>query len=283
MTEPIKHNLVPQRSDTNKIRIVQRNKQGAHKLINLRFHTDRNGNFQLFIQPYLKSSSGLLSFCVQKPGQDTLSLLPGGYVTNHTVKYSHPIDGNAHFSSSNKVFTVIRNHARRLDDLDDSQLFSITIHDYGAFKDMPMEKVNSNENIYLETNESDDSRVLRIAGWWYHSSMVRINKEAVGPSFVYEKEGKRRWATMIAPTFDSENHPLSQHFLLMDFTFEDTPADPSNYTIMAGFDPVRRIDGNFRFLVCTYPSANHADLERQIGSIDFKPGEAAPPLKVVEQ
>lgn len=281
--EPAKSILLPQRSDTNTIRIMQRGVKGTHKLLNIRFHTDRNDNLQIFVQPYLKRSTGLLSFCVQKPGQNTLSLLPGGYVTSHTVKYSHPVDGKAHFSSSSKIFTVIRNQARRLDDLDGSQLFSITIHDYDAFKSTSNEKVNSNENVYLETNEVDDPKILRIAGWWYHSSMVKVNKKELGPSFVYEKEGIPRWAIMIAPFFEDSKHPLSQYFLLLDFKFEDAPVDPSNYTIMAGFDPKRTQEKKFKFLVCTYPSANHTELERQIGSIDYKPGQEAPPLKIFEQ
>lgn len=284
-SEPVKSTLLPHRSDTNLIRIIQRDAKGIHKLLNIRFHTDRNGNLQIFVQPYLKRTAGLLSFCVQKPGQDTLSLLPGGYVTSHIVKYSHPVDGEAHFSSSSKVFTVIRNQARRLDDLDSSQLFSITVHDYNAFETVGVEKVNSNENenIYLETNEVDNPKVLRIAGWWYHSSMVKVNKKELGPSFVYEKEGIPRQAIMIAPLFEDTENPLGQHFLLLDFKFEDAPVNPSNYTIMAGFDFERTQNKKFKFLVCTYPSANHAELERQIGSIDYKPGQEAPLLKILEQ
>jgi hypothetical protein len=88
---------------------------------------------------------------------------------------------------------------------------------------------------------------------------------------------------MLAPYFKDEKHPLNQHFLLLDFTFEDPPVDPSNYTIMAGFDPRWDNTKKFTFLVCTYPTEDYNKLKDQIGSIDYVPGEEAPPLKSFEQ
>jgi len=267
--------LIPHRSDTNLIRIVQVDSTGAHKLFNVMFHFDKKERLQIFIQPYLKNMNGMVSKCIQPQDQTTVSLESNGKVTSKKAKYSHGQDGMAHFSGP--IFSVIRNQARRLDTTDTSQLFSITIHDYSAFESIDPAVTETNEYIKLNTNIEDANKTLRIAGWWYSSRSIRTENKDIGPGFVYEKDGKNRQAVMLAPTIKDWHNILSQHLLLLDFTFEDTPHEPANYALMGGFDVKRDSTENFKFLVQSYPAYNFDELKNKIGDIDYSP-EKQPPI-----
>jgi hypothetical protein len=265
--------LTPHRSDSNLIRIIQVDSNGAHKLFNVMFHFDKKQRLQIFIQPYLKNMNGMVSKCIQPPGQTSISLESNGKVTSKKVKYSHGVDGMAHFSGP--IFSVMRNQARRLDNQDISQLFSITISDYSTFESIDSSLAETNEYIKLNTMPHDIGKTLRVGGWWYSSGNVYI-KENIGPGFVYEKDGKNRQAVALAPTIKDWHNKLSQHFLLLDFTFEDTPNEPANYALMGGFNPNRNSEDDFTFLVQSYPVYNFEKLKQTIGDIDYHPNQEPP-------
>lgn len=61
--------------------------------------------------PYYKHADGLLSIATMPAGNGTplqVSLEDAGKVTSHRVKYSHHIDGRAHFSQDGKILTKIK-------------------------------------------------------------------------------------------------------------------------------------------------------------------------------
>ncbi|HEY8992549.1 MAG TPA: hypothetical protein VIM37_01730 [Candidatus Microsaccharimonas sp.] len=274
MTKHIKGpSLTPHRSDSNLIRIVQVDSSGAHKLFSVKFHFDKKERLQIFIQPYVINTNGMITKCIQPPGKSSVSLESNGKVSSKNVKYSHGLDGMAHFSGS--IFSVMRNQARRLDGRDTSQLFSITINDYSNFKSIDPALVETNEYIKIKTSQADKGKTLRISAWWYSGSSVLI-KEDIGPGFVYEKDGIKRNAIALAPTIKDWHNILSQHFLLLDFTFEDTPNEPASYALMGGFDCDRNADKDFTFLVQTYPAYNFEKLKETLGDIDYQPGRTPP-------
>jgi hypothetical protein len=72
------------------------------------FHKD--GSFFISF-PYFRHRTGILSISsIPANGlrESQVNLEHGGKVTSHLVKYSHHVDGRAHFSQDGKVFTAIK-------------------------------------------------------------------------------------------------------------------------------------------------------------------------------
>lgn len=274
--------LIPQRNERNFFRLIQKGGV-SHKLFNIKFDLDRNKKFRIYIQPYLKETRGLASKCIQRPGQDTLStlsLLPNGYAVSSLAKYSHPEDGNAHISGGH-VINRISNSSVPLSKVQASQIFSITITNLDAYKEARGLSTDNGENIFLEDVDLDGAnKILRIGGWWVHSSLVRVSEQGdIGPAFPRAMGDSIRPSIMIAPDLSGQRPELSQHFLLMDFVFENSPVEPADYTIMAAFDEYRNDDDNFSFICLTYPLINYEQVSNLIGSIDYEPGREPPPIK----
>lgn len=84
------------------------------KLLLLTFARDGS----IFVQwPYFRQRSGILADARFRDGRlgGTYDLEKIGRSTSHLVKFSHHIDGNAHFSQDGRVKTAIRRKSFRLD------------------------------------------------------------------------------------------------------------------------------------------------------------------------
>ena len=79
------------------------------------FHED--GSFFISF-PYFRHRTGLLSISTIPANgsrESQVNLEEGGKVTSHLVKYSHHVDGRAHFSQDGKIFTAIKRQSIALD------------------------------------------------------------------------------------------------------------------------------------------------------------------------
>jgi hypothetical protein len=92
--------------------------------ISIRWHGECRDLFQvlfhngmIFINfPYQPDKPGLVARVELPPGNShTFNLTDTADATTQKVKYSHPIDGNSHFSQTGKVLTTVYNQACRLD------------------------------------------------------------------------------------------------------------------------------------------------------------------------
>lgn len=93
-------------------RIGIRWRDECHNLFQIIFHKE-----MVFIEfPYQPDERGLIAR-VEVPSGKThaFELKQKGYGTTHTLKYSHPIDGNAHLSKTGKSVTTVFNQSSRLD------------------------------------------------------------------------------------------------------------------------------------------------------------------------
>lgn len=59
----------------------------------------------------------------------SLSLIDGGKVTSHKVKYSHHPDGRTHFSQDGKIFTKVIKSSASFDEVD-GHLFTVQFQDF---------------------------------------------------------------------------------------------------------------------------------------------------------
>jgi hypothetical protein len=95
------------------------------------FHKD--GSFFISF-PYFRHRTGILSISsIPANGlrESQVNLEHGGKVTSHLVKYSHHVDGRAHFSQDGKVFTAIKRQSISLDN-QHGHIFSLLIQGLGA-------------------------------------------------------------------------------------------------------------------------------------------------------
>ena len=99
--------------ESKKFVVCIKSKETIYKIFTIIFYYNKtNGTSDLILSfPYNKNSKGLLSLATHPKNTiklNKLSLIPGGLVTSHNVKFSHWLDGNVHFSEDGKIFTRIR-------------------------------------------------------------------------------------------------------------------------------------------------------------------------------
>ena len=101
------------------------------KAFQIVFHKD--GSFFISF-PYFRHRTGLLSISsipANGSRESQVNLEHGGRVTSHLVKYSHHVDGRAHFSQDGRIFTTIKRQSVALDK-QDGHIFSLLIQGLSA-------------------------------------------------------------------------------------------------------------------------------------------------------
>ena len=106
-----------------------------HLIFRLQFGKDGSIYVQL---PYFNDTKGLLSKVLLKAGEmhPTNVSLENGKTTGHRVKYSHHVDGEAHFSEDSKIYTEIRRKACPFNMMD-GHLFTLMFRGHNNFKKIP--------------------------------------------------------------------------------------------------------------------------------------------------
>lgn len=262
-----KNEILAIRPLSNRIRIVIKTPNYRKKLFQVQFLTGEKG-FQLLVQPYVKATSGLLSLVTHKEGSPTADLLPGGKVTQHIVKYSHPIDGNAHFSQTGKIFSKIRTKSKSLTDPACGQIFTAMCYGLNAFQDFNPRPPESGQDVNLEPSDSDvEEKMIRLTAFWYHSSVVRQSKQGLfGPKLVWVVDGRPRDAFVLAP--NTKDSYLHQCMIMLSYELIDPPPEPSNFSLLGGF-PANFKRGDNQLLVMSYPAGDTKTLIKRVGSVDF--------------
>jgi len=170
-----------------------KNQNETHKIFQILFHNGSNSkNTHILVNfPYFAESKGLLSkatFPANKTSVPSLSLLRGGKVTSHLIKYSHPYDGKAHFSGDGKILSKIRNQSKSLNQ-SHGHLFTIQVQGLNGFK-LRKEKILTTKRTDLDFQFTDEvNGALKFVGWWFKATELKgtINPGELKPQFCFRE------------------------------------------------------------------------------------------------
>jgi hypothetical protein len=242
---------------------------GHVKLFRLQFHAR-----QLFVNfPYQPDAIGLHARCQVDAGeQATIDLSEEGRTTKNKIKYSHPIDGNCHFSQDGKIITQIRNVGPRLDD-GVTHLFTVDLQGLDRFASFGSAKKGEAYVTFYDAAE-DPPKQLHVAARWMPLAAEEIGQHMNPLEIEVPVPGGYRGVFMAcAPPSDS---PLAGHLLLLEVHSVVPLAVESDFLLLfvGAFgadlvDPSRSSD----FLFLQYPTSEgigmeSADIVRELVAAD---------------
>jgi hypothetical protein len=242
----------------------------------------RKTDGSLFVSfPYYKHTRGLLSLATLKantPYPTSLSLVEGGKVTSHKVKYSHHPDGRVHFSQDRKIFTKVRKQSVALEEAE-GHIFTIQLQGLGDFKELSATErgplLSPKKTILNYRFAAEPPEAIKFVGRWHNRESLHAIAEQVGakPWFILpSSDGSNDIGMIIADPFITSGQEC--YLLLSCRAIPQLDKDRySTLTFLGGFDP-RHIarDGtkNTSFLTLMYPSSeSYEELEKQIGTVDY--------------
>lgn len=256
--------------------ISAKNKGKVYKLFKISFHHTKNTDKTSIIVsfPYHKNSNGLLSLVTFPHNNikvDKLSLIPGGKVTSHKIKYSHWKDGNVHFSQDGKIFTFKKEPSDILDKAI-GHIFTAQFKGLKGFEEKMDQKKLTNKEIDFDIdllNEDDDS--IKFTGWWYEYSTVHpINNEFNTIYTFKEDNGVNNLCFALQPPSD---FPISNMVLFLCVKKEFMTKERGTHVLfLGGFDKKeisKDIKNDMHFLAMSYPARNYDKLKLQVGSVDL--------------
>lgn len=255
--------------------ISAKHKGSTYKLFDLMFHINKKGQSGIFVLfPYHRNANGLLStttFPANHKHLKKLSLVPGGKVTSHKVKFSHWADGSVHFSQSGKIFTFGKKQSNPLT-AGIGHLFTVHLKGLKGFDANNDQKEYSTKKIDLDVDllESDDDTIKFVA-WWYDYATVHPSNRRFNRNYLFKTDdGKTHWCFALqAP----KTHPLSNMVLLLTSGTEFmTKEKGSHLLLVGGFDKKeisKDITKDMQFLSMLYPARNYEKMKQQIGSVDY--------------
>jgi len=259
-----------------KFTIIVKKNSKLYKICKIVFHqTKDKKQAAIFVSfPYHKNSKGLLSlmtFPKNTRKVDKLSLVPGGKVTSHRVKYTHWSDGNVHFSQDKKIYTKIKKTSDPLSKAT-GHLFSIQVKGVEGFEIKTNAKSYSKKEIDLDFDlrqDPDDS--IKITGWWYDSSTIHPQSDQFATVYKFvQKEGFVNTCFALEAPSD---YQFSGKILFLCVRNEFvTKKKGTQLLFIGGFDERERasnISNDLQFLAMSYPVKNYNQLKDKIGSVDF--------------
>jgi hypothetical protein len=201
------------------------------KVLTVIFHKD----FIFLAFAHHPSSTGVLSLATVPPGRDaSVNLAQEGGVTSHRIKYSHPIDGRAHFSQDKRIRTKFFAQAPRLD-THDGHLFSLDVRGLSLFE----QYVSGTPEpcVAFVGDRETASETIHVAGYWHPVPAETDWSQLVNPITLQRPGAAPITGVAIAPPAGS---PLQNHILLFN-TYQRavniTPEAEFVLVFVGGFDP----------------------------------------------
>ena len=259
--------------------IITKSNSIKHKLFQIIF----NKKGCLFINfPYYKNSKGIVSivkFPANIHGPTDLSLEPDGKVTSHLVKYTHHIDGEAHFSQTGKVKTEIRKKAIPLHEIE-GHIFTIMLQGVECFDKVKQRNNRKLNYVTLSLDlKSTDPDAIKIVGQLYsHNELInkfspKTRASEIGPKADINRSGTNYKGILLSSPL---TNPSKDKILLL--TSEPIPrideSEDSALTFIGGFDPHSTVEDlkiSTSFLALSYPltTQDFEKLKDRLGSIDL--------------
>lgn len=130
--------------------------------------------------------------------------------TTRRVKYSHPIDGRAHFSQDGQIITTIRNQADRLDQ-SAGHFFSVDIAGISLFRRCSNKTSKGTSMTAFSFGEGDPPDPLHCAGYWIKLNATNITgiTQLVTAEMT---DGSKQTGIVVAPPRSS---PMYSGFLVI--------------------------------------------------------------------
>lgn len=234
------------------------------------FHKD-GGFFISF--PYFRHRTGLLSISSIPPNGSRdlhVNLEHGGKVTSHLVKYSHHVDGRAHFSQDGKIFTAIKRQSVALD-RQHGHVFSLLIQGLAAL-DPTRDDLQSTKRASIEF-AMEPPEAVKFVGRWFDVNAMRFSNPTptIGPVVAsLDPDGNRTDQIFTASPFANAHHLLA----ISCIPIPSLGPDPEVFLFYGGFpspetmtDPTKEAG----FLAFLYPVVEAEKLRERLGSMDFVP------------
>jgi hypothetical protein len=261
---------------SEKFRISIKRNALTYRAFRIVFHATKNENKAALIIsfPYHQDNKGLLSnvtFPKNKKHLKKLSLVPGGKVTSHKIKYSHWIDGNVHFSQDKKIYTFKKESSDALTQ-NIGHIFTINLKGINGFQYSDDNKKYSQKEIDLDFDLGDTKKdSIKFTGWWYNSDVVHPSTRQFKKIYQFKQDnGATNLCFALQPPKSS---PLSNMilFLCARLGFM-TKERGSHLLFIGGFDKKEKskdIFNDLHFLAMLYPVRNYNKLKQTIGSTDY--------------
>lgn len=222
----------------------------CHDLFQVQFQGSR-----IFIHfPYQPDAPGILRRVELPPGSThTFDVTDTAHGTTRKIKYSHPIDGRAHFSQDDQILTTIRNQAVPLD-RSVGHLFSIDIAGISLFRKCSNRVTPGTAAIQFAYNGEQAPDPLHCAGFWF--KLEEGNPEGMTNPVIVDFESGPQRGVAIAPP---GNSPL-RGWVLVIFprnAAERLAVDPSEFRLIfvGGFAAdLHDTDVSSSFLAMQYPA-----------------------------
>jgi len=236
---------------------------GAAKVFSVQFW-----NSQLLVHfPYQPNSSGIAARVELRPGKTQYRLVDEfSRITAHKVKYSHPIDGKAHFSQDRRVVTTVRTDAVRLYS-HSGHLFTVQVQGLDDFAEMTDAEYREPSCHMFEFDLARPPESVRIVGRWV---------EMLSPDVVSGPVLTRHKTTGVLETHLGIIPPpafgVAQRGLLLVPVVQDPYSSRPGAVLsfQGGFDPhIGDPGADSSFLTLTYPYDKDEIPKEEFDSMDF--------------
>jgi hypothetical protein len=238
--------------ETARHRVGIRWRSECRDLFQVQFHGPR-----IFVHfPYQPDAPGILNRVEVPPGNThNINVTDSADATTRHVKYSHPIDGHAHFSQDGQIITTIRNQAQPLD-RSIGHLFSVDVSGISLFRKCS-NKVPSliASTQFLFDNEYPPDP-LHCAGFWF--KLEECSPEGMTNPVIVDLGNEQRQGIAIAPPKNSSLHGWVL-IIFPRYGPEELAAEPDKFRLVfvGGFAAnLHHISEPSSFLTMQYPADN---------------------------
>jgi hypothetical protein len=224
--------------------------------------------------PYYKHSSAQLSEETIEGGRKFPSdLSVSGPLTMHRVKYTHHVDGEAHFSQDGKILTKIRRRANSLPS-HGGHIFTVQLQGLADFQKVKDSDLAKKDRAVICMRLESEPTSLKLVGHVYSASELsqRMSFPVDCGPWIRVVRDQHAYAAAILAVGDSEN-PTDR---LLTLSFEKVPSvfpnQPSGFSFIGGFDAPETAFDHTRdtsFLVLISPAANLPEATQRFGTVDL--------------
>ena len=241
----------PAIAEATRHRIGIRWRNDCRDLFQLQFHGPR-----IFIHfPYQPDAPGFLNRVEVPPGRTHNIVTDTTDGTTRRIKYSHPIDGQAHFSQDGQIVTTIRNQAQPLDQ-SIGHLFSVDVAGISLFRKCGNKVPPGTASAQFAFNSEHPPDPLHCAGFWF--KLEEGNPEGMTNPVMVDLASGQQQGVAIAPPRNSPLHG----WVLVIFPRngpEGLAAEPGEFrlTFVGGFAvDLQDTNVSSSFLAMQYPAGD---------------------------